>query len=450
VTRTLTLDHDASTNERAIVHGPHVVLALEASRPCERPARFSLAGLDEVVIGRGSRRRRVREGAQLRIEIPDGFLSSRHLCLVREGDAWVAEDAGSKNGTRLRGARLTRASLEDDDLLVAGSSLFLFRGALAAFAGEQDVDLGGIRLGDAPLATLNAELAHQLSRLVRVAKSRVPMLVRGETGVGKELVARAIHEHGERRGPFVAINCGSLPSSLVAAELFGSRKGAFTGAAESRRGLVRSADGGTLFLDEIAELPLDAQAMLLRVLQEGEVLPLGSDQPVSVDVKIVAATHRDLEELVREGAFREDLLGRIAGYELELPPLRARREDLGLVIGSVLMRGGSDRASFTAEAAAALFEHTWPRNVRELEHALTAALAVSGQGTVALDHLPESVRRAQSFVAGTSDERARLLSLLARHDGNVSAVARALATSRSQVRRLAQRLDIDLTTFRAP
>jgi transcriptional regulator with PAS, ATPase and Fis domain len=239
------------------------------------------------------------------------------------------------------------------------------------------------------------------------------------------------------------VNCGAIPATLVESTLFGSRRGAFSGA-EDRVGLVRSAEHGTLFLDEVAELPLASQAALLRVLHEGEVLPLGASKALSVDVRIVAATNRPIEELVAAERFRGDLYARLRGYEVHLPPLRARLEDLGLLIGSILERidpGGPPR-SLTATAARALFLHRWPANIRELEHVLRAAIAVAKGPELGVDELrlvSPPVPKPSEDVPRSSNERAELVALLAKYSGNLNAVARELSTSRSQIRRLLAR-----------
>jgi transcriptional regulator with PAS, ATPase and Fis domain len=190
--------------------------------------------------------------------------------------------------------------------------------------------------------------------VLRIAPSSVPLLVRGETGTGKELMARAIHEASERRGAFVPVNCGALPRDLLESELFGHRRGAFTGASGDRSGLVRRAHRGTLFLDEIAELPPDSQVALLRVLQEGEVRPVGACEEITVDVRIVAATHQDLRERIASGRFREDLYARIAGFEITMPPLRERREDLGMLIATLLVPSPRDRDQLVPAARAVM------------------------------------------------------------------------------------------------
>jgi DNA-binding NtrC family response regulator len=299
-------------------------------------------------------------------------------------------------------------------------------------------------------------LRWQFKMLERIAGANVPVLIRGETGTGKELIARTVHERSGRRGALVGVNCGALPRSLIESELFGCRKGAFTGATEDRAGLVRAAEGGTLFLDEIAELAESSQVALLRTLQESEVLPVGGNRTIRVDVRVIAATHQDLAARVQQGKFRQDLYARLAGFQIELPALRERREDLGLLIGHILRRAAGKRAGsirFHRAAARALFLHHWPLNVRELEHALTSALALAGGDGIAADHLPvltrerlDQVHEARALDGPT--QRAELIRLFTKHRGNLSAVARELGKARMQIRRLIRRYDIDLGSFR--
>jgi DNA-binding NtrC family response regulator len=291
------------------------------------------------------------------------------------------------------------------------------------------------------------------------------VLVRGETGTGKELMARAIHDASGRRGPFVAVNCGALPRDLVESELFGHRRGAFSGATEDREGLVRRAHQGTLFLDEIAELPPDSQVALLRVLQDGEVRPVGASEHVQVDVRIVAATHQDLSRRIADGRFRADLYGRIAGFEVSVPPLRERREDLGLVIAAVLARlckerddrddgdGREAQVGLHKAAARALLQYPWPLNVRELEQSLRSALALCDGPEICLAHLPEAIRsyKAPAALVLDGEDRAlreRVIDLLYETDGNIAAVARALDRAPNQIRRWCRRLQIDLSRYR--
>jgi transcriptional regulator with GAF, ATPase, and Fis domain len=282
----------------------------------------------------------------------------------------------------------------------------------------------------------------------------------GETGTGKEVVARALHDLSGRSGPFVAVNCGALPETLLEAELFGHRKGAFSGAINDRPGLIRSADKGTLFLDEVGELPPESQVAFLRVLQEQEVVPVGDDRPVKVDTRLCAATHRDLDELVEKNRFRRDLYARMFGLVLDLPPLRDRQEDLGILLGALLARlPGGDRVKLAPAAVRALVRHDWPLNVRELEKCLVAALALADEETIELEHLPPAVRRpGGARVARGTDEppltqddlalRAQLVDLLTTHAGNVTTVAKALGKGRMQIHRWAKRFGLDLEAFR--
>ena len=215
----------------------------------------------------------------------------------------------------------------------------------------------------------------------RVAPSDVPVLVQGETGTGKELVARALHEHGRRKGArLMAENCAAVPENLLESELFGHKKGAFTGATQDRDGHFVAADGGTVFLDEIGDMPLPMQAKLLRVLQDGEIRPVGSNASRRVDVRIVAATHRDLVEAARDGSFREDLLFRLNVITIHLPPLRERSGDVERLVRGLLPGIAEEvgrEARITDGALCALTAWTWPGNVRELENELRRAVALS-------------------------------------------------------------------------
>ncbi|HKC60813.1 MAG TPA: sigma 54-interacting transcriptional regulator [Myxococcales bacterium] len=435
---------------------PELVVAIHCDAPLAGSSRHSLAGLDSAVLGRGDDRRATRrDGArQLLLELPDRWVSSVHARLLRREGGWSVADAGSRNGTLVNGAPCTEAVLRDGDLIEVGRTFLCYREA-AACGGPDDED--GRRLRPAPpgVATIAPAMSCALALLPAIARTALPAIVVGESGTGKELIARALHALSGRRGPFQAINCAAIAQTLLESELFGSRKGAFSGATEDRPGLVRAADGGTLFLDEIGDLPLPAQAALLRVLQESEVLPLGATRPVRVDVRVVAAAQRDLRSLVAAGRFRPDLFARLDAFTVELPPLRERREDLGLLTGALLRRLAPDRCErlrFEPEAARALLRYGWPLNVRELELSLATALALCGDGPIEAVHLPEPVRRGQAFAAGpgatAGGRREELVVLLHQHGGNVAEVARVLGKGRMQIHRWARRYDIDLASFR--
>ncbi|HLU68316.1 MAG TPA: sigma-54 dependent transcriptional regulator, partial [Kofleriaceae bacterium] len=272
-----------------------------------------------------------------------------------------------------------------------------------------------------------------------------------ESGTGKELVARALHQYGPRHGgPMLSINCGAVPVELLESELFGHVRGAFTGAERARRGLFEAASGGTLFLDEIADTPLRMQAGLLRVLQEGVIRPVGDVRDVPVDVRVVAATHRPLEELVASGAFRQDLYYRLNVVSIELPPLRERREDIPLLCEHFLIaiaeRTGLPRRSLTRRALRALGELPWPGNVRQLEHALTQLCVLGERDVIDIDEVDRLLGRGRRRAGAAKPaqdrrarERQRILEALEAHGWNRSKAAAALGMPRRTFyRRLAE------------
>jgi DNA-binding NtrC family response regulator len=234
----------------------------------------------------------------------------------------------------------------------------------------------------------------------KVAPTNSTVLIRGETGTGKELVARALHDQSLRADmPFVAVNCGALPESLIESELFGHRRGSFTGADEHRVGLFEVANGGTLFLDEIGELPKGMQAKLLRFLESGEIRRVGENESFIVDVRVVCATHRQLDHMVDEGDFREDLMFRINTFEIHLPPLRDRVDDIPELAKHLVVRfrpGKLDDDQFTSRAIHTLCEHTWPGNVRELANVVEHATILCDSGPIDVEHLPHKLEARRS------------------------------------------------------
>ena len=290
-------------------------------------------------------------------------------------------------------------------------------------------------------------MAALVDELARIAGSSASVFLSGESGAGKERIARAIHAASPRaERPFVAVNCGAIPAELAESELFGHVKGSFTGAAHDAPGLVRSADGGTLFLDEIAALPLALQVKLLRVLQEGTLRPVGASREISVDVRVISATHQDIHNLTASGEFREDLYYRLHVIPLRVPSLCERPEDIPLLAQHFLDREsgrlGRGIQGFSPEALDKLVQRPWPGNVRELENAITYAAAVTEKGWVAADAIPDAGRQGgQSALpplqdAKTAFERAYLENLLRATGGNISRAARIAGRHRTDLYKL--------------
>ncbi len=439
---------------------PHLFLVAQAGQHREAPLRLRLDEIDEVILSRASHRRveASEDGGRrlLRLGVADSWMSLDHATLTRGSLCWRVVDRGSKNGTKVNGSRQPAAMLGDGDLLELGHTFFVFRSQLPSLSNAPRW-LDARRL--APLlglATLSPGLAERFDELARLAASKTSIVIRGPSGSGKELLARAVHTLSGRRGPFVAVNCAGLPESLVESELFGYTRGAFSGAVRDHDGLVGASANGTLFLDEIGDLPRTVQSKLLRALQEQAVRPLGATTETQVDLRVVAATHRDLGQLVEAGAFRDDLLGRLGG-SFELPPLCERREDIGLIIDALRGRIEDPRASgaeLSCTALRAILSYSWPRNIRELQKALERAIALAGTEPIERCHLPPELQGPLASTAPRPSEspelsehdriqRVRLIELLRAHRGNIAAVAREMRTVRSQVQRWMKRYGVD-------
>ncbi len=400
-------------------------------------------GEAEVVIG-------TAPGAQL--VLSDDRVSARHLAVRCEGARFVVRDLGSTNGTWYEGSRIDQVTVP------AGTTLLVGRTALRIEPEAQPLDLPpsqARRFGE--LVGDSLAIREVFAVLERVAASDATLLVEGETGTGKELVARAVHEaSSRRRGPFVAVDCGALPEGLLESELFGHVRGAFTGAAQPRTGMIVRAHGGTLFLDELGRISPTVQARLLRVIEERVVRPLGGDGERAVDVRVIAASRDDIDTEVAAGRFRPDLLYRLAVVRVGLPPLRTRREDLGILVRELLRRRG-----FADEVPAGanldrLIAHGWPGNVRELRNVIDRAIALApgaqrfadltiridpaqpapGDGLVVRSDLPYA--EAKALVLHEL-ERRYLADVLARTAGNLSAASRASGIDRKHLRSLARR-----------
>lgn len=459
---TLTSTDEGTTSEPSTPR-PQLFLILECESPLSPSARISLADVDSLSIGRGVERsveRRVEDASFVReLRVADRHMSATHARLYKSRGGWMVRDEGSKNGTSVNGQRVHDAvALTDGDVVEAGRTVFLFRSGTPTRRDDPPViDATELAPPTPELATFVPELARDLTALGRVAVAQVSLLVYGETGTGKEVVARGLHALSGRE-PFVPVNCGALPDSLLESQLFGHVKGSFSGAVGDQPGLIRSADRGTLFLDEIAELPLASQAAFLRALQEREVVPVGGTRPIPVDVRLIAATNRDLDSRVAAGEFRADLLARLRGVTLRLWPLRERREDLGLLIAALLPRVTRDAStvSFSVDVVRQLIAYEWPENIRELEKCLEAAVVLAGDAPIGMEHLPEHVRlttntpaaAAPSLGSADLERRRQIIALLEEHRGSVSAVARAMGKGRTQIQRWMKRLDIDAAPYR--
>ena len=322
-----------------------------------------------------------------------------------------------------------RAGLASGDVLRCGRTLLALVDDVEAFKGWRSWSVAHELAGGPVMEAVRKEL-------MAYAPSDLEVLVTGESGTGKELAAGLVHSHSGLKGPLVPVNCAELPDALFEAELFGARKGAYTGAEKERVGLFRTAHGGTLFLDEVAELPATLQAKLLRAVEQGEVRPLGGDRPVKVDVRLVAATNRDLWAEVERGTFREDLLHRLAGARVRLPALREHPEDIPLLAERLILRHGGERTSASAMFMERLLLYRWPGNVRELQRVIRQALAratADGQHVLVPQHLRQELLEVERPV---EDPLAAIKEALRLANGNVTHAAEALGMSRAQVYKL--------------
>ena len=315
------------------------------------------------------------------------------------------------------------------------------------------------RVGRHEIVWASDAMRRVMSLVDRVAAGESRVCVLGETGTGKELVARAVHNRSPRSGgPFVAVNCAAVPQELIESELFGHEKGAFTGAAARHVGKFEQADGGTMFLDEIGDMPAMMQAKLLRVLEEGEIERVGGGQPVKVDVRVVVATHRNLEEQVAAGGFREDLYHRVVVFPIALPPLRERRGDVAVLVEhfarAISEQNGWKPKAFTARAVAMLEQHSWPGNVRELRNCVERLLLLADE---VVDEATVGMALPRNALSGTTAassgalsarveafERETILAELKRHNRNMSETARALGLERSHLYKKCAQLGIEI------
>jgi transcriptional regulator with GAF, ATPase, and Fis domain len=403
----------------------------------------------------------VGRGLDCDVRISSPALSRRHFSVLG-GPAPVVRDLGSANGTALNGVRLppnAAVPLERGALIEAGGLFFMLRD-------DRDPQVPSpVRPSASPASVVieDPAMARLHDLVAVVANSTMPVLVVGETGVGKEILATAVHRRSQRAArPLVRVNCAALPETLLESELFGYEKGAFTGATQPKRGLIEAADGGTFFLDEIGEMPLPTQAKLLRVLETGEVMRLGSLRPRPVDVRFVAATNAHLPALVAKGAFRRDLYYRINGITIPVPPLRERRAEIPSLARAFLAARAAERSGrlpeISPEAMTRLLEHEWPGNVRQLKNVVDRAVAICAGHTILPEHvvLDSTLSSSPGGAAGApepapaaapalpthptpggglmrvdpNEDRAKLVEALERAGGNQGRAAEILGVSR--------------------
>jgi transcriptional regulator with GAF, ATPase, and Fis domain len=392
------------------------------------------------------------------LALTDPHVSRLHARIDIEESEYLLSDLGSTNGTRVAGVRVRQACLEDGSEIHIGATRLAFRVLAEPFRIELSGDATFERLigRSVPMRELFALLA-------RVAPSDASVLIQGETGTGKELVAHAIHERSLRKGkPFVIFDCGAVPPTLIESELFGHERGAFTGAVAARAGVFERADGGTIFLDELGELALELQPKLLRALETGEIMRVGGERPIRVDVRVLTATHRDLARMVHEGGFRADLYYRLAVIRVPVPPLRERRDDIPLlasafvkeILGDFGREGAAAKRSplkIPQATLEAVFEglrhHDWPGNVRELRNVVERAAILADPKLIhadALDAVTELTRSVEQSIskrvtlraARAEHERAYLSDLLRAVENDLDEASRIAQVHRKSLERL--------------
>jgi transcriptional regulator with AAA-type ATPase domain len=407
---------------------------------------FSRGGL---LLGRGE---------ECDVQLASGETSRQHARVSREGPLWVLRDLDSRNGTFVNGKRVGSAPLSLGDLLRFGDSL----GAVVPQIGEHgpwcESFLAGLYGGPALRPVLD------LAR--RAAASALPVIVEGETGTGKEGLCRALHAWSGRSGPFVAVNCGAIPEALAEGELFGYRKGAFTGADRAHAGHFRAAHGGTLLLDEIVDLPAPLQTKLLRVIEQHELVPLGESTPVAIDVRIVVAAQESLAAAVKQRRFRADLYARLNGMTLRLPPLRERKEEIPFLVMRLMQDHAGLLPQIEARAIERLCLYDWPFNLRELDLLVRRLLVLHPDGQVRKADLPDALRAEpdekpappgpapvrprtpEARQERDRDDLAALVAALRQHGGNVVRAAEAAGITRQRAYRLMDQRDLKPSGFR--
>ena len=364
--------------------------------------------------------------------LSDSFVSGFHCRISSRRGRWTIADLGSTNGTKVNGLKITEAELPAPATIEVGKATLTFE------AIPRESEAGSPTVFQGMIAT--SRVMREVFRLIeRFADATEPVLVFGESGSGKELVARALHDLSNRDDkPYLALNCGALNSQLIESELFGHIKGAFTGATRDKIGAFEATSGGTLFLDEVGELPLDLQPKLLRVLETKTVRAVGSTKEVPVDTRVIAATHRNLEKMVIEGAFREDLFHRLFVLSLSIPPLSQRADDISVLAKHFLQAQAPRPMKLAADAKKSLEMYSWPGNVRELRNVIVRAILMTDGNTIRASNLqftkdafsrPRDARR--TLRHRDQNERERIVSTLKAVNGNKTEAARVLRMSKS-------------------
>ena len=403
--------------------------------------------------------------------LTDDTVSRRHAEIARTSEGMVLRDLGSTNGTFVGPVRIKEVFLGENRTFRVGKTEMEF------VILDEVVDIVAVEATQFEnIVGQSVDMREMFAVLERVARTELTVMVTGETGTGKELVSRAIHQRSPRReGPFVVFDCGAVARNLIESELFGHERGAFTGAVASRAGVFEQAHGGTIFLDELGELPLELQPALLRVLEQREVKRIGDRRVRNVDVRVIAATNRDLQQRVKEGKFREDLYYRLAVVEVSLPPLRERKEDLPLLVEHLLRNASFAHSvrGVTPDVLQLFRQYHWPGNIRELRNTLLRAIPFCEGDLIDLQSLPESLRIDATALSAEAEaksvpeglplpdvelslreardqlidafERRYLQDLLQRCEGNLSKAARDAGVDRKTISRMLKRHGIRST-----